>query len=80
MILKNLKEAFKKEFFIYMAMLLILTVLMHSDILMHPASRFQFMIEKENYTHPFLYTAIIYTVFFIIRKILDLIIGLFEKK
>jgi len=80
MTLQTLKEAFKKELFIYIAMLVVFTVLMHSDILSDPSSRFQLMIEKDNYTHPFLYTAIIYSIFFSIRKILDFIVALFEKK
>jgi len=80
MTLKNIKNSLKKSLFIYMAMLVIFTVLMHSDILSNPSSRFQLMIEKENYTHPFLYTAIIYSIFFSIKKVLDFIVGLFEKK
>jgi hypothetical protein len=80
MLLQNLKQAFIKEFFIYMAMLMLLTVLMHSDILSSPFTRFEMMSEKENYSHPLLYTGVIYSIFFIIRKLLDLIIGLFEKK
>ncbi len=55
-------------------------VLMHSDLLSEPSGRFQLMYEKGNYAHPFLYTFIIYSILFIIRKILDFIIGLFETK
>lgn len=76
--LNNFKEEIKKEFFIYIIMLLVLTIVMHSDILSDPFLRFNIMFEKENYTHPFLYTLVIYTIFFIIRKVLDFIIGLFE--
>jgi hypothetical protein len=53
---------------------------MHSDILTAPSLRFERMFEKENYTHPFVYTLVIYSIFFIIKKVLDFIIGLFEKK
>lgn len=53
---------------------------MHSDLLSNPSARFDMMFEKENYAHPFLYTFIIYSIFFIIRKVLDFIIGLFENK
>jgi hypothetical protein len=78
--LQKFKQAIKLEFFIYIIMLLFLTIVMHSDILSDPSSRFQFMYEKGNYSHPFLYTFIIYIILFIIRKTLDFIIGLFETK
>ncbi len=79
MMLEKFKRSIKKEFFIYVAMLLILTVLMHADILSNPSARFQMMHERGDYSHPFLYTFILYSVLFIFRKILDFIIGLFEK-
>jgi len=78
--LQKFKQAIKLELLIYMSMFLLLTIVMHSDILSDPSARFQFMYEKGNYSHPFLYTFIIYTILFIIRKILDFIIGLFEAK
>jgi len=78
--MKKLKSIVKKEFLLYLGILLILTLIMHSDLLSNPSSRFEMMYEKGNYTHPFLYTFIIYIIIFIIRKVLDSIIGLFEKK
>lgn len=78
--LQNFKLAIKREVLIYIVMFIILTLLMHSDILNNPSSRFQMMYEKGNYSHPFLYTFFIYSILFIIRKILDFIIGLFERK
>ena len=78
--LKKFKLAIKRETLIYIAMLLVLTLVMHSDLLTNPSSRFEIMHEKGNYSHPFLYTFVIYSILFIIRKILDFIIGLFEKK
>jgi len=74
------KLAIKKEILIYLGMLFVLSVVMHSDLLSSPSSRFDMMLEKENYSHPFLYVFFVYSIFFIIRKILDFIIGLFEKK
>jgi hypothetical protein len=78
--LQKFKLAIKREALIYIVMLLVLTLVMHMDLLSNPASRFEIMYEKGNYSHPFLYTFIIYSIIFIIRKILDFIIGLFEKK
>ena len=78
--LKKFKLAIKKEFFIYLAMLLVLALISHGDLLSSPSERFKIMVEKENYFHPFLYTFILYSILFIIRKLLDFILGLFEKK
>jgi len=74
------KHAIKREIIIYLIMLFVLALVMHSDLLSDPFSRFQMMSEKENYSHPFLYTFVIYSILLIIRKTLDFIIGLFEKK
>ena len=78
--LQKFKLAIKREIIIYIVMLLLLAVVMHIDLLSDPSSRFQMMNEKENYSHPFLYTFFVYSILFIIRKMLDFIIGLFEKK
>jgi len=61
-------------------MLFVLALVFHSDLLSDPSSRLQMMREKGNYFHPFLYTFIIYGILFVFRKIIDFIIGLFEKK
>jgi hypothetical protein len=78
--LQKFKLAIKREIIIYIVMLLLLTIVMHNDLLSSPSSRFEIMYEKGNYSHPFLYTFVIYSILLIIRKILDFIIGLFEKK
>jgi len=78
--MNKFKLAIKREILVYLVMLFVLSLIMHSDLLSTPTSRFEIMSEKGNYSHPFLYTFIIYSVIFIIRKILDFIIGLFEKK
>jgi len=78
--LQKFKLAIKREVIIYIVMLLVLTIVMHNDLLTNPSSRFEIMYEKGNYSHPFVYTFVIYSILFIIRKILDFIIGLFEKK
>lgn len=78
--LQKFKLAIKREVIIYIVMLFVLAIVMHMDLLSNPSSRFELMVEKGNYSHPFLYTFVIYSILFIIRKILDFIIGLFEKK
>ncbi len=78
--LRKFKQEVKKEFFIYLVIFFILALISHSDLLTNPSARFQMLREKENYFHPFLYTLILYTILFIIRKVLDFIIGLFEHK
>jgi hypothetical protein len=78
--MEKFKLALKREFFVYLLIFFVLSIVMHSDLLSDPSSRFQMMNEKENYSHPFLYSFFVYSILFIIRKTLDFIIGLFEKK
>ena len=74
------KQVLKKELLIYLSTLLALALIMHIDLLTDPSARLQAMQEKENYTHPLLYSFIVYTVILILRKTIDFITGLFEKK
>ena len=78
--MEKFKLAIKREILVYIVMFFVLSIVMHSDLLSDPSARFQMMTEKENYSHPFLYTFFVYSILFIIRKTLDFIIGLFEKK
>jgi len=77
--LKKFKRAIKIEISIFIVMLFVFTSIMHSDIFTDPFARFEMMAETGDYSHPFLYTFVIYSILFIIRKVLDFIIGLFEK-
>lgn len=74
------KQVLKKELLIYLLTLLVLALIMHIDLLSDPSARLQAMQEKENYTHPLLYSFVVYTVMLIVRKTIDLITGLFQKK
>jgi len=74
------KKVLKKELLIYLSTLLALALIMHIDLLSDPSARLQAMQEKENYTHPLLYSFVVYTVILILRKTIDFITGLFEKK
>ena len=80
MMMEKFKLFIKREILFYMAILFVLALISHSDLLTNPLARFQLMSEKGNYAHPFLYSFIVYSILFIIRKIIDFIIGLFEKK
>ena len=74
------KKVIIKELLIYLVMLLALALIMHIDLLSDPSARLQAMQEKDNYTHPLLYSFVVYAVIFILRKAIDFITGLFEKK
>ena len=74
------KRILQKELLIYLSILIVLMLIMHIDLLSDPSARLQAMQEKENYTHPFLYSFVVYAVFLIVRKTIDLITGLFQKK
>jgi hypothetical protein len=77
--MKNFTSAIRREVFIYIIITFFLALIMHSDLLTNPSSRFEMMYAKENYSHPILYSFIIYSILYIIRKILDFVIILFSK-
>ena len=77
---EKFKHAIKKEALIYLITLLTLALIMHIDLLSDPLSRLSTMQEKGNYSHPFLYSFIVYAVILILRKTIDFVMGLFEKK
>ena len=65
--MNQFKLAIKREILVYLVMLFVLSLVMHSDLLSTPTARVEIMFEKGNYSHPFLYTFIIYSILFIIR-------------
>ena len=77
---EKLKKIIVKELLYYFLTLLVLALIMHIDLLSDPSARLVMMKEKENYLHPFIYSFVIYSIIFILRKIIDFIIGLFQKK
>jgi len=77
---EKFKKALIKEILYYFLTLLILALIMHIDLLSDPLARVSMMQEKENYFHPFIYAFVIYIVIFIVRKIIDFVMGLFERK
>jgi len=78
--IQKLKIAAKKEVLYYLITLVVLSLIMHIDLLSDPSYRFEVMKEKDNYSHPFLYSFIIYSVFLLIRITIDFIIVIFKRK
>lgn len=78
--LERFKHSLKKEFFYYLLTFIFLTLIMHFDIVSDPIARFELLQEKGNYSHPFIYTFVVYGAMFILRKAIDFIAGFFEKK
>ena len=74
------KHTLKKEFLYYLLTLLILALIMHIDLLSDPLARLNQMHEKGNYTHPFIYSFVIYIIMLIVRKIIDFVTDIFNKK
>ncbi len=69
----------KKELIIYGILLILLTLLMHPDLLSSPAERFEIMKRRANFAHPFLYTGILYLVTVVVRIIARLVMNFFRK-
>ena len=78
MLEKNL-AVLKRELLYYFLILLGLSLMFHSDLLSNPSARFDLMLDKENYFHPLIYSFVVYSSLLIIRKIIDFILGLFQK-
>ena len=74
------KQILKRELLYYFLTLVTLALIMHLDLLSDPLSRLEVMQEKGNYSHPFLYSFIIYFIILVLRKVIDFITGLFENK
>lgn len=70
----------KKELIIYTALLTMLIVLMHPDLLSDPTARLGLMQEKGNYIHPLLYTFFVYLILYFFRFVIGYIIKLVKKK
>ena len=77
--LENFKHTIKKELIIYLLVVLVLTLIMHSDLLTNPSMRINLMYEKENYSHPFLYSFFVYSAILILRKIIDFLSAIYTK-
>lgn len=70
----------RKELIIYTALLTLLIVLIHPDMLSNPIERLSMMQDHSNYIHPLLYTFFIYLIVFFFRAIIGFIMNFFNKK
>jgi len=68
----------KQELIIYTALLTLLILLMHPDLLSDPTVRLAAMQQKENYIHPLLYTFFVYLILFFFRGIISLVMKYFK--
>ena len=70
----------KKEFTIYTALLSILILLIHPDLLSNPTTRLGQMQDLGNYIHPLLYTFFVYLILYFVRFVFGFIWKLFKKR
>ena len=75
-----MQKVILKEVVIYVVMLIALALIMHPDLLSSPSDRLALMQEKENFTHPILYSLIIYAVIGLLRLLFGWIKKFFVKK
>jgi len=61
----------KIELLYFTAILVVLALVQHSDLLTSPLTRLELMHNKGNYTHPLLWTSVVYLVLGAIRLIIE---------
>ena len=69
----------KKELTIYTALLTVLILLMHPDLLSDPTARLSLMQTQGNYIHPLLYTFFVYLIIYFFRSVFGFIMKFFDK-
>ena len=57
----------KKEGLIYLAIFIIGAIVVHPDLLYTPSTRFEWIIERGNYYHPFILSVVVYLLIGIVR-------------
>ncbi|NOQ30843.1 MAG: hypothetical protein GQ570_06940 [Helicobacteraceae bacterium] len=62
-------KIFLKEIIIYAVVLSASMFLMHPDLLSDPSVRYSVMEAKDNYTHPLIYSGVLYVVIWVFRII-----------
>lgn len=68
------------ELIYFLAILLILSLLQHSDLVSSPLQRVDLMLEKGNFIHPLLWTSGVYILIGLIRLIIKYIMFLKNRK
>lgn len=70
----------KKELIYFVLLLIILSIIQHSDFLSDPINRFNLIIEKDNYAHPLIWTLIVYMIIGAVRLTINFILFLKNSK
>lgn len=68
------------ELIYFSVLLLILSILQHSDLLSSPLQRVSLMAEQGNFLHPLLWTSAIYILIGFVRLIIKFIVFLKNRK
>lgn len=66
----------RKELLIYLALLVVLALFQHPDLLSSPLTRLNFMLNRQNYFHPLLWTFIVYILIGFVRLVISGIVYL----
>jgi hypothetical protein len=74
-----MEKIIKRELIIYSAILVVLIVLMHPDMLSDPAARLGLMQQHQNYIHPLLYTLFFYLILVVVRAAFNWITRLLTR-
>lgn len=69
----------KIEILVFLAILLVLAVVQHPDLLSSPLERFALMQEHQNYTHPFLWSGGVYVVVGFFRVVVAFLLKLRKR-
>lgn len=67
------------ELLYFLAILIVLAILQHSDLLTAPLERINTMTQKGNYFHPLLWSSIVYVIIGLIRLIVKYLFYLKNK-
>lgn len=59
----------KIELIYFLSILLVLSLLQHSDLLTSPAQRASLMMEQGNFLHPLLWTSAVYVIILALRAV-----------
>ena len=78
--IEKIKITLIRELLYFVIIFVILALIMHIDILSNPLARLDLMKEKDNYSHPFFYAFIVYSVVLVLKSIINFISKIFEKK
>ena len=63
-----------KEIIIFLAVVAILAIVQHQDMLSDPISRFSMMADMGNYTHPFLWAIVPYLLLLGLRLAVNMVL------